>query len=294
MKLNLRLYLYEDVQKALAADAAIAGAFHVDASAFWVDGESEDFDRILKLTKATSGLRLTPDCVFSAKEQAQARYFQVLSRKTVSESDDDYTLNIGELRAQAPVKTAAGMTIKCMERVYLTKASVAANAVAVLGQWSAEYLVGSTVSEQLKGAGMKGLELRPVYHTKTKAPHAGVSQLYTASLMPPVARNASVMEQETTSPEDCPVSVLGALAYAFDGEPGLADFNRTAEPLNSNHLPLWVVSRKVVELFQEHKLKGWAFRPVLEVGTALYEDYVARWEVLRKKVASNPRHNFAV
>jgi hypothetical protein len=294
MKLNLRLYFGADVQKALAADAAIAGAYEVGASAFWVDAASEDFDRILELTRSTSGLRLTPDCVFSAKEQAQARYFQVLGRKLVRAADADNALNLEALQAQAPVRTAAGLAIRRMERVHLTKAAVEANGVAGLDQWAEEFLAGATVTELLKGAGLKGLELRPVYNTKTKAPHAGVSQLYTASVMPPVVRDVSVLEVKASGPEECPVRALGALVYALDGAPGLADFNRTAEPFGSNLLAFWVVSRKVVELFQEHKVKGWAFRPVLERGTPLHADSVAKWEALRKKLASNPRHHFAV
>jgi hypothetical protein len=295
MKINLYLYFGGDVQAALAADPVIAGQFKVGASAFWVDAESEAFDRILELTKATSGLRLTPDCIFTAKEQSQARYFQVLSRKRVTVSTADNLANLAHVKALAPVRTAEGLAIKRMERIELSKVALDANTVAVLDDWAAEYLVGANVAELLKGAGMKGLELRPVYHRRTKAPLEGVFQLYTESVMPPVERNISVLGvRAAASSEDSPVRVLGALSYAFDGEPELADFNRTAEPLSSNQLAFWVVSRKVVELFQEHKVKGWAFRPVLEAGTALHADHLARWEVLRRKLASNPRHHFAV
>ncbi|MFY0564560.1 hypothetical protein ACN28E_11965 [Archangium lansingense] len=295
MKINLYLCYGGDVEAALAADPDIAGQFKLGVSAFWVDGESEAFDRILELTKTTSGLRLTPDCVFTAKEQSQARYFQVLSRKRVKASMPDNLANLAHVKALTPVKTAEGLAIKRMERIELSKVVLDANTVAVLDDWAAEYLAGANVAELLKKAGLKGLELRPVYHRKTKAPHEGVFQLYTESVMPPVERNISVLGVRAAAfSEDSPVRMLGALSYALDGAPELADFNRTAEPFSSNQLPFWVVSRKVVELFQEHEVKGWVFRPVLETGTALYKDHLARWEVLRKKLASNPRHHFAV
>ena len=294
MKINLYLYFGGDAQAAMAADPAIAGEFKVGASAFWVDAESEAFDRILERTKATSGLRLTPDCIFTAKEQAQARYFQVLSRKTVKGSMADNLLNLAHVKALTPVKTGEGLAIKRMERIELSKVALDANAVAGLDDWAAEYLAGASVAELLRQGGLRGLELRPVYHPKTKAPHEGVFQLYTASVMPSVERNISVQAAKTALAGESPVRVLGALTYVLGDEPGLADINRTAEPFSSNQLAFWVVSRKVVELFQEHKVKGWVFRPVVEPGMALYADYLAKWEVLRKKLASNSRHHFAV
>lgn len=294
MKINLYLYFGGDAQAAMAADPAIAGEFKVGASAFWVDAESEAFDRILERTKATSGLRLTPDCIFTAKEQSQARYFQVLSRKSVKGSMADNLLNLAHVKALTPVKTGEGLAIKRMERIELSKVALDANAVAGLDDWAAEYLAGANVAELLRQGGLRGLELRPVYHPKTKAPHEGVFQLYTESVMPPVERNISVQAAKTALAGESPVRVLGALTYALGDAPGLADINRTAEPFSSNQLAFWVVSRKVVELFQQHKVKGWVFRPVVEPGMALYADYLAKWEVLRKKLASNPRHHFAV
>jgi hypothetical protein len=55
------------------------------------------------------------------------------------------------------------------------------------------------------------------------------------------------------------------------------DFNRTGEPLESFEFPDWVVRSSVRDCFVEHRLRGWAFEPVLELGTPPYEEYCELW-----------------
>ena len=86
---------------------------------------------------------------------------------------------------------------------------------------------------------------------------------------------------------------LACLSYDFAETVPAGDFFRTAENWSSNDMPLWVVSRRVREVFLRHKLRGWAFRPVLEVGSSLHADYLEKWQnLMRQLTASNPSHFF--
>jgi hypothetical protein len=58
-------------------------------------------------------------------------------------------------------------------------------------------------------------------------------------------------------------------------------------------MPVWVISARVREVFTRNKLRGWAFRPVLEQGTPLHDAYLAKWQNLMARIsASNARHFF--
>jgi hypothetical protein len=57
-------------------------------------------------------------------------------------------------------------------------------------------------------------------------------------------------------------------------------------------MPIWVISARVRECVQDAKLKGWAFRPVLEAGTPLHAAYLEVWSGLLARVAVNPRNRF--
>jgi hypothetical protein len=72
----------------------------------------------------------------------------------------------------------------------------------------------------------------------------------------------------------------------------LEDLNRTAENFSNNYMPLWVVSARVRACVLAAKLKGWAFRPVLEPGTPLHEAYRTLWSDLLSRTAVNPRNRF--
>ena len=152
----------------------------------------------------------------------------------------------------------------------------------------AEFIVGAGVAQAFRDASLTGYELRPVYHAKTGEALPDVFHLFSESILPPAALDATTIQLKT---ETGSWRELGCLSYAtLNG--GIEDFNRTAENFSNNYMPIWVVSARVRDCLLASKLKGWAFRPVLEVGTPPHEAYTKLWSDLLARIAINPRNRF--
>ena len=98
----------------------------------------------------------------------------------------------------------------------------------------------------------------------------------------------------TTPPSDSgSVRQLGGcLTYRGLDPSTQPDFNRTAEDWSSLNMPLWVVSARVRDCFLQHKFRGWAFRPVLDGGSRMHQEYQHLWSDLFALVSANPRNFF--
>jgi hypothetical protein len=230
---------------------------------------------------------------FTAKELAQSRFFQLECRgKVIREKGGDYDLNIARLHSLPFITAGPGARIRLLDRIALRGANVGPNQVACATDWMAEFVVSREVGRIFESEGLTGFTLRPVFDSKTKADHDTLFQLYTDHIMPRASVDATTPAvRGQTDPEER--HQLACLTYDFGGNPPTADFHRTAEAWSNNDMPLWIVTARARECFERHKLRGWAFRPVMEVGTALYLTYTELWEDLFARVArSNPGHHF--
>ena len=294
MKINLRILCQKDAIAALARDPEISRACDLKAIVFDLDADDPLFDRFLELTRDTSGCWMNPVMAFTPAEMAQARFFQLECRKLVREGPGDYEVNIARLR-ELPFIETGPFRIKLLDRIALSRASLRPNEVACAGDWTAEFIVSRGVARVFEQAGLTGFSLRPVIAPKSGKELEDVFLLYTGSLLP-------LAELDLTTPfvpgggEECQGSYtqLACLTYDFrSAAPPAVDFFRTAEAWSSNHMPFWVISERVREVFVRWKLRGWAFRPVLEKGTDLHAAYTAKWRELMDRIsASNRQHHF--
>ena len=290
MKINLRILCQKDAVAALARDPEVSGAVDLNAVVFELGSDDPLFDRFLERTRGTSGCWLNPVMEFTRAEAEQARLFQLEGRKLLREGPGDYEANFARLR-ELPFRETGPFRIKLLDRFALSRASLKPDEVAAAGDWTAEFLVSREAAGIFAQGGLSGFSLRPVL-AKSGKEHENVFLLYTESLLP-------LAEPDLTTPPfpagegEVGRRQLACLTYDFRGGPPASDFFRTAENWSSNDMPLWVVSPRVRDAFTRHKLKGWAFRPVLEKGTPLQAAYLAKWQDLMARVsASNPRHHF--
>jgi hypothetical protein len=291
MKIKLRILCKQDAKAFLAQDPQVAAVCNLDAvGPLELDSDEPVFDRFLAVTCGTSGCWFNPIQEFTRVEMVPVRYFQLECRKLVREGPGDYEINIARLR-NLPF-FLHGEKIRLLDRIALSRASLKPNEIACAGDWMAEFITHREVGRIFEIEGLTGFTLHPVLDPKARKDYEDVFQLYTESLMPQA-------ELDLTTPPhpdfpDKKPRQLACLTYDFrDGSEPTADFNRTAEAWSSNDMPVWVISSRVREIFNRHKLRGWAFRPVLEKGTSLHDAYLAKWQNLMGRIsASNPRHFF--
>lgn len=288
MKILLRVLFQDDARRALLEQGVFPSS-ELDAVVLELDSESNELDHFLEATRDASGSWFNPIMKFTKKELDGANFFQLECRKALAENEQDYERNSKRLDQLKPIETSAGRKIKLLDRIALSKVSnLKPNMVAGVDQWTAEFVVGSAAAQAFESEGFTGYSLRPVVNSRTGEAHTEIKQLYTDSLMP-----AAELNRTTPPSDEGGVRQLGCLVYDADLQSlDLADFNRTAEDWSSNSMPLWVVTARVRACFTGHKLKGWAFRPVLETGTDLHQTYQQLWERLLERVSVNPRNFF--
>ena len=273
-------------------DSDLVRACDVSGPVIEVDANDPCFDRILEATKGTSGVWLNPIMKFTPKEMAQARYFQPEGRKLVRETGPDYDLNINNLRSSAFRQSdGRALRIKLIDRIALSRIALPPDAIGLASDWMAEFIVGRDVARRLDQEGLSGYELRPVFNPKTGHDHADYFHLYSESIMPAAQLDRTTITVAADIPEEGGYRELGCLTYATGEDQKVADFNRTVENWSNNFIPLWVVSARVRDAFQRHKLKGWAFRPVRD-GDAAASHISETWSSLLARMASNPRNRW--
>lgn len=284
MKIDLFVNANPEAREALVA----AGVYRAEdmAGVFEVDAASDKFTALLDVTSDLEAAgRLNPELTFSKKEIASAAYLRVVIRKTVacSRTDDDRNLEHIEQQPWLDVGGFHGK-IKIGSEVALSKVtSVKPNSVAAIGEWMNEFVVGSAVEQAWSQERFSGFSMHAVRHTKTAEVFPEIQHLQVDSYMPPMCVDHSMRLRE----EGGGLRPLGGLVYAEGlSNTALNDFNRTAEGLTNRGMPDFVVSQAVASQFAANKFRGWAFEPVLELGTDLYQEHSEQWARLNSLVES--------
>lgn len=289
MKIILRLFCSSATTKILEQDSTVAEACDLGSIVLELDSDDQMLDRVLELTQTSPGISFHSYMQFTKKEMSQAKYFELEARKTVHETGQDYELNYAYLQGLKFIEKRSNCKIKLLDRVALSKIKLKENMVAGIDEWTAEFLITSEIAAIFKKEQLTGLDLKQVYNPKTTMNYEKYSLLYSDNIMPPLEIDPTIISKENE--EGC-FHELGCLVYDFQSDEMVKDFNRTAEDLSSNHMPLWVVSARVRECFMRHKLKGWAFLPVMEKGSKMYQDYLNKWESLIQRISINPNNRF--
>ena len=289
MKITIRALCGKDVDEAFGGDGSDQAALRLPD----FDACSPEFDRLLALSKGGRGCWFNSWMEFTAGELAQSRFFQLECRgKVIREKGGDWDLNIARLQSLPFITTGPGASIRLPDRIALRGATLGPNGVACATDWMAEFVVSKDVGRIFESEALTGFTLRPVFDSKTKGEHDTMFQLYTDNIMPRALVDATTPAHRGQTDTDARRQ-LACLTYDFGGDPPAADFHRTAEAWSNNDMPVWIVTARVRDCFIRHKLRGWAFRPVLEVGTPLYLSYRQLWDdVFTRVAASNPGHHF--
>jgi hypothetical protein len=230
---------------------------------------------------------------FNTEEVASSRFLQLECRgKVLRETPKDYETNVSRLRSLPFIEHGPGARIRLLDQITLRGVNLKPNQVACAAEWMAEFVVSGGVARIFESEGLTGFSLKPIVDARTGQPYDDAFQLFTNHIMPRAYIDVTtpVHPDGDTAHER---QQLGCLSYGLDENAPQVDFLRTAEAWSSNDLPVWIVSQRVRQCFLRHKLRGWAFRPVLEVGSALHEVYIRLWHDLVSRVkASNPDHIF--
>ncbi len=263
--------------------------FRVDDGRFIVPAFTEQFQRILASTEDTSGIAWTPWVTYDRKEIDSVDIFEIWGRKFTPETARDTTVNLETLRTLPFLQTGPNLHVKLLSPIHLNRARGKPIDAVRAGDWAEEYLIGSAVRRAFEQHGLRGYKTLPVLRTKDKQPLEDVWQVFTDQILPPTVPDQSVIDIASAF-EKRPwwKRRLGSLTYEPETIPPGCDFWRTAEPWGSNGLPLWIVSKNVVDCFQAAKLKGWTFRPALWLGSQLHQEYLERWSALLNAVTANP------
>lgn len=283
MKITIRALCGRDTDAALGLPPNTLVAPDFDAT-------SPEFDRLLKVSKTRSPCFFNSWMEFTPGELAQSRFFQLDCRgRLLKESDKDYDLNRARLESLPFIAAGPGAKMRFLDRLVLRAPSVKPNEVACAGEWMREFVVSGEVGRIFESEGLAGFSLREVFDSRIKRESDSCFQLYTDQIMPRALVDLTTLFR----PDLDSHRQLGSLRYDFKGSPPASDFYRTAEAWGGNTQPAWIVSSRVRECYQRRKLRGWAFRPVLEPGSELHAGHMRMWEDLFARIAaSHPDHHF--
>ncbi len=282
MKLTVYLHPLGDESLGLL-NALIPEKARKIVSARWaVDSDDPALPQILRAGDSTGGFWVSAESVFTAAESRAFSHFEIICRKLVRETGEDYDRNMAAC-LRAPLTDRGGDSpIRLTTGFSLAKISMKPNMVGAIGDWTGEYVIGSAVADVIKSSNFSGVKLLPVHNPETDAPYADFFQIYSDSLLEPAALDCSIEHIESDDPEENgKLRHLGCLCYREEILLETPDFSRTAEPWSGWWgWPSWVVSNRVAKSFRQQKLRGWAFRPVLVADSTLYSAYLSHWKRL--------------
>ena len=280
MQLLLRIAPRPETTRVLALDPIVAAACDLADLVFVLDTSSEVFRRIVAISRDTPGMWLNPVVQFSRREIAGSAWLQLETRgKIVGETPREYEHNETVLKRCPLVSARQGTQIRLPENLALSKIKLKPNEIGAVTNWLPEWVVPNFVTEVFRAAGLRCWKAKPLVNFRDNSFILGFAQLFTDAILPPAILDHTTRAVELA--EGGGWRQLGCLTYEAEDLARLkADFLRTAEDWSAFNVPIWVISRAVRECFERNKLRGWAFRPVLEAGSPLQQEYTNIWENL--------------
>jgi hypothetical protein len=287
MKILLRPRLCGQALAArLAADPQLAKALGAEPNAAvgflfkkFFDSAGPVLPQVLAHAQA-EGERMSflRDLQFTPAEVAAASHLEVVCRKTIGQSNSESRATLDDYKADSLHPTASRWQVRLPKRMFLDK-TVPPETIAHVDQYTGEYVLGSIAADALRASGLGGWNLQPLLHWKTQKPQPEVGMHLTArELLPAALESATTLETFDNGPtQPSTPRRYGAICYAGDALKDSADFTRTAEPWGAWSTPLWVVRQRVRTWYEGANLRGWAFWPVLQEGTALHREHEGKW-----------------
>jgi hypothetical protein len=294
MKLYARLFPLGDRSQELLDVLLRDGVPRVVSARWPVAVDRLVLSDILQAGESTKGFWVSGEAVFSETELKGISHYEAVCRKVVKESPADYDANAAMCKRTRLLDAGGESPIRLVSGLVLSHIPLKPNMVGLIGDWTQEYVVGSGVAQAFTTAGLTGFSLLPISHPKRRSPHERFFQLFSDSILKPASLDCSVERIKSVVPsENGHLQHMGCLSYVQPDLANSPDFSRTAEPWGGwDGWPLWVVRAKVKQTFDQHKMRGWAFRPILVRGSDLYTEYVSQWQHLYDLVARCSRSKF--
>lgn len=290
MRIYLRTHWWPDIANLIANEPELSDTVSLKTAMHVFDSDSDIFSHFLELTKKTKGCRLNPVMEFDDEEISEATYFQLECRgKLIPESKKDYEFNLNKLENAEFIYTGNRIKIRLPRQIALSKISIKPNMIACATSWLAEFILSNNIAEIFRKAGLSGFTINPIYNPKDNGNYEEYFQIYSANIMPRTETDITTIVYEDDA-GGYSFRELGCLTYDLKGDEVIQDFNRTSENWSNNYCPIWVVTNRVKECYEQNRLKGWHFRPVLMKDSTSYKKYILKWEELYKKIKINPRN----
>lgn len=287
MKILLRLTLCSRaLSSELAADAGLARTLGARPNAAvghvftrFFDAAGPVFERVLRYARDHGeSLSLLSDMQFSVGEINAASHLEVVCRTTVAQSRSDVTATRAVWSADSLHATSSEWLVRLPPKIYLSK-PVPGSTVALVDQWTGEYVCGMEAAQALRSSGLTGWALGPVLKPVKDMPNETGHHLTTSELLPAALVDRTRIATYDDGPrQPSQPRRYGLLSYAASALTQTPDFARSAEPWGPWRTPQWVVRQGVRQWFVANNLRGWAFRPVLEEGTGLHGEHLGLWE----------------
>ena len=291
MKIALRGTGSESLVRTLEETGAahLVGGTH-NGLFFDAEWPSQTLDEFLYVASRYGSFDLNPWMTFTRGDIEAAQFLRVRPRKVVEDNDNDYDTTRSHIDALPWIGDGPMFRCRIPERVYLSRIRLNSDQLAVVGQWTAEFVVPDAVRKLIEGAGLLGADFRPVFDTRSGTQHDGYWHLYSNHLLDTRIIDLATRKIESRHVEEQGYDALGCFCYETAALEKALDFNRTGEGNVSFEFPEWVVSARVRELFAANRLKGWAFEPALEPATAAWEEYQQLWRSFRDMLAACDKH----
>ena len=161
--------------------ADLVGGIHTDLffDATWPSDNLEEF---LRESAKYGSFDLNPWMTFTHAEIEQARFVSVRPSKVIEETNAQYEKMRREIDALPWICKDPARRCRLPQRIYLSTIKLRPNQVAVVGQWTSEYVLPNAVRQIFEDAKLTGAEFRPVIHSRSGAPIDGFSPVYRATV----------------------------------------------------------------------------------------------------------------
>lgn len=133
--------------------------------------------------------------------------------------------------------------------------------------WVLELIITQRLKEIIEAEGLTGVEFWPVVNYRKKTEYEGLYQLFITNEMPPMSPEAEIVRAPDVRECECGKKGYvrkGVPVYSRESLVNIKDFNKTHEWLGGGETT-WqskIVTKKVYDLFQQHKVRGVRFEPV--------------------------------
>jgi hypothetical protein len=254
---------------------------------FWPNA---NLDAFLHTAARWGSFELNPWMEFDSEEVDRSEFLRIRCRKVVPDSPADFTRMRADLNALPWIGEDPKRRFRLPNRLWLSKIRLRPNEVGGVGQWTAEYVIAKGVQSVFENARLSGFGIRPVFNTRTGEPFETYVQLYVEHILGFRVLDLASPETSSTLPEERGYDALGCLCYDAAILREALAFNRTGERLTSFEFPDWVVRSAVRDCFRANRLRGWAFEPVLQLGSDRYETYCELWRSFYRVVRDCNAH----